>query len=64
MELLSIERASENPWKINDEEGVGNILDKESKTLVIKMLTELGKRIDEHSENLKELENIERPNQK
>ena len=33
--------------------------DKEFKALVIRMLTELGKRIDEHSENFnKKLENI------
>ena len=38
---------------------IGNLPEKEFKALVIRMLTELGKRIDEHSENFnKELENI------
>ena len=37
---------------------INNLLDKEFKALIIWMLTELGKRIDEHSENFnKELEN-------
>ena len=40
---------------------ISNILDKEIKALVIGMLTELGKRIDENSENFnKELENIKK----
>ena len=43
--------------KINKE--TNNLLDKKCKALVIKMLTELGKRIDEHSESFnKVLENI------
>ena len=36
-----------------------NLPDKEFKALIIRMLTELGKIMDEHNENLnKELENI------
>ena len=47
------------PEKINETE-IYNLPDKEFKSLVIRTLTELGKRIDEHSENLnKELEETE-----
>ena len=43
---------------------LNNLPDKEFKALVIRMLTELGKTIDEHSKNYnKELENIKK-NQK
>ena len=38
----------------NNETGVNNLPDKESNELVIWMLTELGKRIDECSENFNE----------
>ena len=38
----------------NNETGINNIPDKESKELEIWILTELGKRIDEHSENFNE----------
>ena len=38
----------------NNETGVNNLPDKESNELVIWMLTELGKRIDERSENFNE----------
>ena len=45
--------------KTNNETEIKNLPDKGFKTLVIRMLTELGKRIDEHSENFnKELENF------
>ena len=38
---------------------INNLPDKEFKALIIRMLTELGKIMDEHNENLnKELENI------
>lgn len=38
---------------------INNLLDKEFKATVIKMLTEFGKRLEEHSENFnKELETI------
>ena len=54
-----------NPEKINNESEINNLPDKEFKILVINMLTELGKRIDVNSEHFnKELENINRPNQK
>ena len=49
-------------WKkIPNETETNNLPDKQFKELVIKMLTELGKRIDEHSENFnKEIENIKK----
>ena len=41
---------------------ISNLPDKELKVMVIKMLTELGRRMEEHSENFnKELENIRKP---
>ena len=48
------------PEKNNtNEREINNLLDKEFKALVIRMLTESGKRTDEHSENFnKELESI------
>ena len=47
-----------------DETEINNLPDKEFKALVLRMLTELGKRIDKHSENLnKELENKKRTSQ-
>lgn len=40
---------------------IKNVSDKELKALVIKMLTEIEKRIHEHSENFnKELENVKK----
>ena len=46
---------------INNETKVNNLSDKELKALVIRMLSELGDGIDEHSENFnKELENIKK----
>lgn len=40
---------------------INNLPDKEFKAIVIKTLTELGKRIEEHNEDVnKELENIEK----
>ena len=45
----------------NPNKTINNLPDKESKRIVIRMLTELGKRIDGHSKNFKkELENIKR----
>ena len=59
-EYISTERARKNPWKTTNETEINNLLDKEFKALVVRMLTELGKRIDEHSENFdEELENTE-----
>lgn len=50
------------PQKTNETE-INNLPDKELKALVIRMLTELGKRIDKQLEFLKELENILKINQ-
>ena len=49
-------------WKkIHNEIKINNLPDKKFKALVIRTLTELGKRMYEHSENFnKELENIEK----
>ena len=61
-EFVPIERARENPWeKTRNETEINNLPDKEFKELVIKMLTEVWKRIHEHNENFnKELENIKK----
>ena len=49
------------PEKLNDK--TDNLPDEEFKALVIKMLTELRKRLEAHSENFNmELENIKRLN--
>ena len=59
-EFVSTERAVEKSWKkTTNETEINNLLDKEPKTLVIRILTKLGKRIDEHSEDFNEkLENL------
>ena len=59
-EFVSTERAVEKSWKkTTNETEINNLLDKEPKTLVIRILTKLGKRIDEHSEDFNEkLENF------
>ena len=47
--------------KITNETKINNLPDKEIKALVIRMLNELWKRIDEHNENFNaELENIKK----
>lgn len=50
------------PLKNNTNETViNNLLDEEFKVLLIRMQTELGKRTDEHSENInKELESMKK----
>ena len=62
--LVSNERIrgkKKNPEKTSHEKEINNLPDKECKALVLRMLTELGKSIDEHSENFnKELENIKK----
>ena len=59
-ELFSIERARGN-LKKNNETKINSLPDKEFKASVIKMLTELGKIFDVHSEHFKkELENIKK----
>ena len=58
-EFISVESIREKP--LADEMEINNLQDKEFKSLVIRILTELEKRIAEHSENInKELENIKR----
>ena len=50
-----------NPKKINNETEINNLPDKEFKKLVIKILTELGKRIDLNKDHFnKELANIKK----
>ena len=50
--FASDERTKQNPWKKKLLMTlVNNLLDKEFKALLIRMLTGLGKRTDEHSEN-------------
>lgn len=49
-----------NPWK-NLVKQINNLPDKSIEALVIKMITELGNRIDEYSENFnKELKNVKK----
>ena len=59
-EFVSTERAVEKSWKkTTNETEINNLLDKEPKKLVIRILTKLGKRIDKHSEDFNEkLENF------
>ena len=61
-EFVSIERAVEKSWKkTTNETEINNLWDKEPKTLVIRILTKVGKRIEEHSEDFNEkLENLKR----
>ena len=60
-EFISNERTRKTPEKITKKTQINNLPDKEFKALVIRMLTELGKRIDKHSENFnQELENIKK----
>mgnify|MGYP001328574191 CR=1 FL=1 len=61
MELVSIEKANENPEEINNETEINSLPDKYFKAVVIRVLTELGKGIDDHSEDFKkELECIKK----
>ena len=54
------EQGKKKPGEKTNEK-LSNLLDKVFKALVLRILTELGKRIDEHSENFnKELENIKK----
>ena len=47
------------PEKGLNETEISNLLDKESKQNIIRMLTDIGRRLDEHSELIsKELEDI------
>ena len=57
--MVSSEKAREDTWKTNNETEINNLPDIELKAFVKRMLTELGKTIDEQSENFnKETENI------
>ena len=58
MELVSIEKANENPEEINNETEINSLPDKYFKAVVIRVLTELGKGIDEHNKFHRKLENI------
>ena len=52
------------PEKTTNETEINNLPDEEFKALVIRMVTELRRRIDEYSENFnKELENTKRTSQ-
>ena len=46
-----LKEQEKTPEKVKDEAEINTLQDKEFKTLVIKMLTELGKRIDVNSEH-------------
>ena len=50
-ENISKERWIEDPWTINNEREIKNLPDKELKTLVLRMLIDLEKKIDGHSDN-------------
>ena len=59
--FVSVERTGENPEKTTNETEIDNLQDEELNALAIRMLTELGKRIDEHNKNInKEQENIKK----
>ena len=45
------EQENKNPEKSTDKTEINNLPDEAFRTLVIRMLTELGERIDESSEN-------------
>ena len=49
--MFQMKEQDKTPEKNPTETETNNLPDKEFKAIVIKMLTELGKRIDEHSEN-------------
>ena len=57
-DLLSVKKQEKT---LKNKQQITNVSDKELKVLVIKMLTEIEKRIHEHSENFnKELENVKK----
>lgn len=59
--LSQLREQKETPEKTTNETEANNLLDKQPKTLVIRILTKLGKIIDEHSEDFNEkLENLKR----
>lgn len=46
-------KQGKNPQNIINETEINNIPDKEFKAIIIRMITELGERINEHSKNVK-----------
>ena len=61
--MIQIREQDKSSEKELNKTEINNLLDKKYKLIVIRMLTHLGIRIDEYSENFnKELENIKRTN--
>ena len=59
--MSQLREQEKTPEKTTSETEINNLLDKEPKTLVIRILTKLGKRIDGHSEDFNEkFENLKR----
>ena len=59
--MFQTKNQEKNPEKNRNETEINNLPDRKFKAIVIRMLTDLGKRIQEHSENFnKELENQNR----
>ena len=59
--MFQMKEQDKPPRGKNNEMEIGNLPDKDLKAVVTKILTEFGKRIEEHSENfIKELENIKK----
>ena len=57
--MFQVKEQDKTAEKNLNEMEISNLPDKEFKEMVIKMLTKLGRRMEEHSENFnKELENI------
>ena len=46
--MVSIKRARENPSKIHNKTEINNLPDQVFKALMTRMLTEFGKRVEEH----------------
>ena len=62
--MFQIREQDKSSEKELNETEIHNLPDKEYKLIVIRMLPDIGRRIDEHSENFnKELENINRTNE-
>ena len=60
--MFQMKKQDKTPEKLSKMK-ISNRLDKELKVMIIKMLTEHRRRMDEHSENFnKELENIKQTN--
>lgn len=61
--MFQTEEQDKTLGKNPSEKEISNLHNKAFKAMVIKMSTKLGKRIEEHSKNFKELENIKRTNE-